>query len=236
MVAETRPRRVWPVLALPPFVFLAVLVAASIVVGRGAGGDARIIEEGVTRALPVILLVVQLVLLAVLALVLRAGGLGPAAVGWRLPGDRRLWPDLAVGSGVGVALGLLYPAVLAPLLETVQRVVGDYVPPGEILPVLGSHLLPFLVANVILAPFVEESLYRGWAMSRLLEFHGTGRAILVTSVFFGLLHWAGGFWYMVLTGGLLGPILGGLFVWRRNLVAPYTAHLVLNILEFLSVS
>ncbi|MBW7885329.1 MAG: CPBP family intramembrane metalloprotease [Caldilineaceae bacterium] len=59
--------------------------------------------------------------------------------------------------------------------------------------------------------------------------------ILLSCLFFGLLHWAGGFWYIVLTGVVAGGILAGLFVWRRNIVVAFAAHLTLNLVEFLLV-
>lgn len=87
----------------------------------------------------------------------------------------------------------------------------------------------------MLAPFVEENIYRGYAISRLRQRFGITGAIFLSCLFFGLLHWAGGFWYVVLTGIVAGGIFAGLFVWRRNIVVAYAAHLALNLVEFLLV-
>ena len=228
-------RNVWVLLILPPIVFLILLVGASLYFGVVTQGDADAIAEAVPRSIPVILLLVQIVLLVMLLVVLRVERLKFADIGWQLQEGQKLWVEILIGSGMGTALGALYPYVLAPLVEMLQRVAGDYVPPGEIIPTLGGYLVPFFVANVVLAPFVEESIYRGYAITRLRERYGKGLGILITCIFFGLLHWAGGFWYMVLTGGFLGAILAGLFVWRRNIVVPFALHLVLNILEFVFV-
>jgi hypothetical protein len=89
------------------------------------------------------------------------------------------------------------------------------------------------VANVLLAPFFEESLYRGYAQDRLQRRYGLPIAIVISCTLFGLLQWAGGLWYIVLTGIVAGGLFVGLRVWRRTLVAPFAAHLVLNILEFI---
>jgi len=51
--------------------------------------------------------------------------------------------------------------------------------------------------------------------------------------FFGLLHWAGGFWYILLTGLVAGGLFAGLYTARKNMIAPFAAHLVLNLVEFL---
>jgi len=97
---------------------------------------------------------------------------------------------------------------------------------------LGAALVPFFLANVLLAPFVEESLYRGYALDRLRQRYGLALAVVITCALFGLLHWAGGFWYILLTGFVAGGLFAGLRLWRRTLIAPFAAHLALNVLEF----
>ncbi len=82
-------------------------------------------------------------------------------------------------------------------------------------------------------PFVEESLYRGYAFGRLQERYGVPLAVIISCTFFGLLHWAGGFWYILLTGVVAGGLFAALRLWRGTLIAPFAAHLALNILEFL---
>jgi hypothetical protein len=51
-------------------------------------------------------------------------------------------------------------------------------------------------------------------------------------VAFGVLHWTGGLWYMVLTGLVAGGSFTALALWRGGLVAPFAAHLTLNMIEF----
>ena len=130
---------------------------------------------------------------------------------------------------------LLYLFLISPLMTAVQRSIGDYVPAGELLTSLGAALIPFFLANVVLAPFVEENIYRGYALTRLFRRFSKPVAILISCAFFGLLHWAGGFWYILLTGALAGGLFAGLFTARRNLIASYAAHLSLNVVEFLFV-
>jgi len=51
---------------------------------------------------------------------------------------------------------------------------------------LGGALLPFFVANVLLAPWVEESIYRGYAITRLRSRYNMAVAIILSCFFFGL--------------------------------------------------
>jgi hypothetical protein len=116
------------------------------------------------------------------------------------------------------------------MLTALQQ-IWDYVPAGELLPSLGAALIPFAIANVLFAPFVEEGIYRGYGLTRLLGKFSQPVAIALSCFFFGILHWTGGFWYILLTG----IVAGGLFAWlrvsRKNILAPFAAHLTLNIVE-----
>ena len=85
--------------------------------------------------------------------------------------------------------------------------------------------------NVLFAPFVEEGIYRGYGLTRLFEKFSKPIAIILSCFFFGILHWTGGFWYILLTGIVAGGLLAWLRVWRKNIIAPFAAHLALNLVE-----
>lgn len=225
-------RRTWALLIAGPLLFLAAIVAASLYFGFVTRGDAQVIAEQTPKAMPAMLLAVQLALLALLALTLRSEHLPWSGIGWRLAPGQRLWREVLIGLVPGAVLAALYFTVLSPAMTWLQANVGDYVPAGELTGTLGASIVPFFLANVLLAPFVEESLYRGYALDRLQQRYGLALAIAISCTFFGLLHWAGGFWYIVLTGVVAGGLFAGLRVWRGALVAPFAAHLMLNILEF----
>jgi membrane protease YdiL (CAAX protease family) len=235
---EEKPKamwRVWALFAIPPVLFLVVIIAASIYFGMITGGDAQAITESVTRSTPSLLLIVQIILLLIFGAILWAEHLPIRLIGWQVVSGQKLWQEIIIGALPGVALAFLYFSVLSPLMITAQKVLGDYVPPGELLPSLGKAALPFFLANVILAPFVEENIYRGYGITRLQQRFSTPVAIVISCFFFGLLHWAGGFWYIVLTSIVAGGLFAGLFVWRKNVVVAYAAQLALNLVEFLYV-
>ncbi len=228
--------RTWLMLILPPVLFLIAIIAAIITIGLQTQGDAQAIETRVPFAMPYILLAVQVMLLGMFWIVARGEGTSWREIGWKVAA-RQSWPfEGLIGGGVGIAVALLYEFALSPLLTWLQFNVGDYVPPEQIAPTLGSALLPFFIANVLLAPFVEENIYRGYALTRLAPRLGTPLAVLISCLFFGLLHWAGGFWYIILTGVVAGGLFSGLFLWRKNIIAPFAAHLALNLIEFLFVA
>ncbi len=221
---------VFVVLAIPPVLFLVTIVAFAFYYGsQGADPDQTAVLT--QAAAPWILVVTQVLLFGIVILLARSAG----GLGWTLPRDKSAVVEALVGGASGIALGLAYVFALAPALSWVQAHFGDYVPAGSVLSTVGAAPLPFFIADVLLAPFVEESIYRGWATSRLLLRYGALPTALIVCAAFGLLHWAGGFWYMLLVGCVAGGLFMALRLVRRNLVAPFTAHLGLNAVEYLSV-
>ncbi len=88
---------------------------------------------------------------------------------------------------------------------------------------MGAAILPFFIANVVLASFVEENIYRGYAPRRGFGRFSKPVAILLSYTFF-LLHWAGGFWYVLLTGLVAGGTFAGLYTARKNMIAPFAVY------------
>lgn len=230
-----RMRRVWALLFAGPLLFLAAIIVVSVYFGIVTRGDAAAIAERSAQATPYMLAAVLALLLLLVVRALKAESLSWPALGWRLLPGQKLWQEALIGAIPGIVLALAYFTLLSPALTWLQANVGDYVPAGELTGALGAALVPFFLANVVLAPFVEESLYRGFAFGRLQGRYGAVLAIVISCACFGLLHWTGGFWYIVLTGAVAGGLFAGLRAWRGGLVAPFVAHLALNILEFLWV-
>lgn len=222
------PYKVWLLLIAGPAFFLLAIFSLSVILGARRV-PATEIPERVTALAPHVLLGVLLCL----RVLMTGSALAEVKDAWRLPGPGRSVGDTIIGLGVGALLGVSYLYWLAPLLETMQRRYGDFVPPGAVLPTLSRGIGLFFLANVLLAPLVEETLYRGISIPFLTAQFGAFWAVILTCAFFGLLHWAGGFWYMLLTGVVAGGAFAWLFVWRGSVLAPFAAHLALNAIEFL---
>jgi uncharacterized protein len=234
-IIATKPGRVWPVLLAGPLLFLLGILLASIYYSVATQGDANAIPGLVAASTPYQLVVIQILLFFILRWAMKRDGLAWGDIGWKTTQGQHIWRETLVGAVPGVALGLLYVFLLSPWLTRIQGSLGDYVPAGELLPVLGAAVLPFFIANVLLAPFVEENIYRGYALTRWSGRFSQPVAILLSCFFFGTLHWAGGFWYILLTGLVAGGLFAGLYTARRNMIAPFAAHLALNLVEFLFV-
>lgn len=220
------PFSLWLLLTAGPVFFLLGIVGASIFLSV-KGVPATEIPERAAALVPHIL-----VGMLVCLVIFMTRFVPQVKVAWLLPEFSKAFADVAIGLFTGALLAIAYIYWLAPLLEYLQRVIGDFVPPGAVLPTVSSSISLFFIANVMLAPLVEETVYRGIAIPLLTTHVGPLWAAILTCMFFGLLHWAGGFWYMLLTGIVAGGIFAGLFYWRAGILAPFAAHLALNLIEF----
>lgn len=230
MVKQNNP---WLLLWFPPVLILLVIIAFSVYYGLQSNGNENLIAQKTAAATPYILLVAQILLLALQWAVFRHQRLTLSQIGWQLKGKQNAWQEISLGAVIGAPLGILWIYILEPALSTLQSTVGDYVPAGSLFVALGASIIPFMIANVLLAPFVEENIYRGYGLTQLRERFGVTGSILITSLFFGLLHWSGGFWYILTTTLLVGIPFAMLRHQRGSIYAAFGAHLALNLVEAL---
>lgn len=223
-------RRGWWALILPPLLFLLLLALGILWVGFAAQGDAALIAQGVSTAVPWVLLLTQLLMALLLWRLLRVDGLGLRDIGWRLRPGQTLGREGLLALAAALPLTLLNQFLLLPAVAWLQANVGDYVPGGAVGEVLGSTALVTALAAVLLAPFIEESLYRGYATRRLRRRLRPRAVFLAVMIAFGLLHFAQGFWPM-LYAMLAHAIYAALVAWRGHLGAAWLAHLLFNSLE-----
>ncbi len=147
-------------LSPPPLFFLLLIVAAVFLFlhlrCEPLGG-----REPNPRPFPHHLARCAILLLLLLIRILRTEHCKLGDIGWRIAPGQTLTTETLLVIGLGAALAVFYLTALSPLIELAQTRIGDYVPPGEIMPALGGMIVPFFIANLVLAPFVDESLYRG---------------------------------------------------------------------------
>ena len=94
-------------------------------------------------------------------------------------------PARPLDLGASSAVGLFFPLMTVPLGLAMARALGLPTEPSD---TGGEVLLAFLAVSVLVAPFVEETIFRGilyQAFDRVLR---PGATILVTSAIFGLAH------------------------------------------------
>ena len=88
--------------------------------------------------------------------------------------------------------------------------------------------LGLLTMIVLRAGIVEELFYRGYAIERLQALGlGPFLSAAIPLVIFAVAHWTGGA-ANILIALVLGAILAGFYLWRRDLVANITGHFLVD--------
>lgn len=227
--APPSTRRVVVMLALSAVLLAVLSVGAATVIVALSGGDGAGVRERMADWIPWILAINHTLVFLVLLRVLRGEGRGLRSLGWRRTGARfGTFRELLLGVALGMGMVLIQLYVFLPLRPLVQLSVGEVGPGG--VDVSGVPLV-WLGVSVVL-PLVEECVYRGYGLNALRDRYSTILAVVVTSVFFGLLHWGQGTWGVFDTT-LLGFLLAGIFVWRGNLWCVTAAHSTFNAIVIL---
>ncbi len=98
---------------------------------------------------------------------------------------------------------------------------GEY----EVFVTLVSSGLASVIALCVVAPFVEEMLFRGLFLRGFLRNYSPGRAILLSALIFGLTHLNV---YQFVVAFIMGLLLGWLYYVTRSLWPSILAHAVNN--------
>lgn len=180
---------------------------------------------------------------AILPILVEAGGLRAARLGANPFKNPFANPFRRRQEGTSNPIGWL---VLALLLMLVWTVLLDRLWPHHTLPRLPSpiagtdKMLPalrwlFLLSALLLAPILEESLFRQYLLYRLAAWGRGGPLPIAASILLTSLVWAAGhfgmldpFWLKFTQISGLGMILG-MAAWRHGLAAAITLHCAFNL-------
>ncbi|MGD9497934.1 MAG: CPBP family glutamic-type intramembrane protease [Armatimonadota bacterium] len=142
-------------------------------------------------------------------------------LGMRFRGMARLVAIGVAGYAVFVTLLMALTAALSsllgpgglPLAQTTEEIVGAARSPGEV--------ALYLVLVGMIAPIVEETIFRGYVYGGLRRFLSPRRAIIAGGVVFAAAHLNAESFLMV---GLIGAMLCYLYERTRSLVPGMVAH------------
>lgn len=133
-------------------------------------------------------------------------------------------------AGIGLIGALLAVAVTGYAMslfsgETPQRETDALV---RLLPLIGSSGVStacLLGITGVLAPFLEETIFRGFFMVSLTKWVPTPVAVLISAAVFALAHLTPGEFPQLF---VLGTALGLSYAQTRNLITPITIHSLWN--------
>lgn len=101
--------------------------------------------------------------------------------------------------------------------------VDVYHAKAEVL-IQGNSVLRFM-AQVLLAPIVEEMVFRGCMLERFRKIMPTALAIILSSFLFGLVHGGGIHFIYTMISGCIMALLA---VWTKSMYAPIVHHMAFN--------
>jgi hypothetical protein len=168
--------------------------------------------------------------------------MGMRGITWRAAGltlspQWRRWA--LIGFGVGAALWAFEFFVSTPVLFQLTGKLPDL---STFNGLVGNiqFLLILLAANIVLAVFGEEMIWRGYSLPRVAGLLGGltrhwVATIIIVNVIFGVAHdyqGISGVVQNVFDGTVLGVLY---FATGRNLVAPMCAHFVTNTIVFIVI-
>jgi membrane protease YdiL (CAAX protease family) len=179
--------------------------------------------------------IVDLVMALVLVLWLRSAHPGwVRIVGWAPRGSRAR--AAVVGAGLGFAVvegsfvaGGIVSSVLHALtgeeITAVEQVSSS---------IAGWGVVVLLLLSIVVAPVVEEFVFRGLLFRSIADRRGFWLGAIVSAVLFGLTHWVPGRALDVLALMITLMFVGVGFAWihwrRRNLLANIAGHAAFNVI------
>ncbi|TKW10459.1 hypothetical protein SEVIR_6G165900v4 [Setaria viridis] len=133
-------------------------------------------------------------------------------------------------AGIGLLVAIIAIALAGAAMtflngETPQRETDSLV---ILLPLIGSSGIStacLLGITGILAPILEETVFRGFLMVSLTMWFSTPYAVLITAAVFAFAHLTPGEFPQLF---VLGVVLGFSYAQTRNLLTPITIHAVWN--------
>lgn len=197
--------------------FLLAMLVASVAVAVVTPGQLRRMDE---RALGIVMMLAVAFVLLVSA---RRAGLDWRRVFGRFP-ERDSLPLLAVVAPIILLTFAAVYAVFVPLSYAWPGVVERHLlaPKAFFEVTTVPQWLGLVVAGCVMAPLIEETIFRGILMQRWARRWGTLTGVLASSAVFALLHqeWIGKI--------LFGVAMCALYLRTRRLWMPIAAHAINN--------
>lgn len=216
-------KNTWKLLIFPSALLLLITVIFSLYLVFTLKGDGVAIGTQISNFVPYILSINYVILLLILFLSLYRDKIKLRQIGFT---SRGFTTDLTIGAISGILIFIIVKVILNPIFLNIGG-NGLFSMSRD-----NNKFLLYAISSVFLAPFCEESIFRGYGITKLQIKYGSIIAILITSVFFSLLHLGEGVGSM-LVALIVGIILGVLFIWRKSMTANITANAIASFLTVL---
>jgi membrane protease YdiL (CAAX protease family) len=236
----------WPVVVLDIILLVVaqllltipVVIAAVIlyvVTGHHLSGDSAAVTElqswlGTPQALAADALATQ----AAIVLILQVRVIGRGLLSWADLGfgpalRRRPAESLLLGIGLGIAALVVSALVLAILKGFGLDVSGQEESLKSVQHASLAAFIPFAITAAITAPIAEETFFRAYTFRALTVRYRMPIGLVVSAVFFGLLHLTGGVGWGAVDLAVIGAILAWGYARTGNPLTNISAHVLNNL-------
>ena len=131
---------------------------------------------------------------------------------------------VAIPLNLGIAGPLVELVQLGPMPEYFREMMREMV-----LLLASDQGLWMFIALVIAAPVLEELIFRGIMLDGLLRIYSPTKAVMVSSLLFGLIHLNPA---QFVGGALVGCFMGWVYVHTRSVMATILIHASFNLTAF----
>ena len=132
---------------------------------------------------------------------------------------------LIVLVAIPLNLGIAGPLIeLVPMTDFFREMIREMV-----LEMASDQGLLMVIALVIAAPILEELIFRGIMLDGLLRIYSPTKAVIVSSLLFGLIHLNPA---QFVGGALVGGFMGWVYVHTRSVLATILIHASFNLTAF----
>ena len=151
-------------------------------------------------------------------------------VGWTL---KHFWKDFFIGLVLFIPLyfcaGLLEKALQRAGFSVPATPVPSYLTPGDI------PMMVLAVFLVVVVAVAEETIFRGYLVTRFRDLKtGAPAAVVLSAFVFSIGHGYEGT-AGVITVGAMGLVFALVYIWRRSLVAPMIMHFLVDFISIVLV-
>ena len=136
------------------------------------------------------------------------------------------WYTAIVGGGAMLGISALYFLIVPNLgISAINKALDEYKTLMEVQNASQADLYMYVFSLCILIPILEEIIFRGCIMEGMLELGHPYVAIVISALYFGLMH---GQIIQICYAFLSGIILGIIYYSTKNIVMTIIAHSVFN--------
>jgi membrane protease YdiL (CAAX protease family) len=219
-------------LTIPVVIAAVALYVAS---GHHLAGDKASVTDlqnwlGTPQALAAYALATQAAILLILQLrVVGRGLLSWADLGFGPALRRSAFESLLLGVVLGIAALVLSAIVLAIFKGFGLDVSGQEESLKSVKHTSLAAFIPFAIAAALTAPIAEETFFRAYAFRALTVRYRMPIGLVVSAVFFGLLHLTGGVGWGAVDLAVIGVILAWGYARTGNPLTNISAHVLNNL-------